>query len=74
MSTSRTQGILVFSSGEVELHAIGQGVSEALFLRLILFEAELIKKIIMITHTDSIAGKLMATRFGTGKKIQRTWN
>ena len=69
MSTSRTQGTLVFSSGEVELYAIGQGVSEALFLRSILLEAKLIKKVNIITHTDSIAGKSMATRFGIGKKI-----
>ena len=31
VSTARTQGTLALSSGEAELYAIGQGVSEALF-------------------------------------------
>ena len=33
ISTARTQGTLALSSGEAELYAIGQGVSEVLFLR-----------------------------------------
>ena len=32
VSTARTQGTLALSSGEAELYAIGQGVSEALFV------------------------------------------
>ena len=70
VSTARTQGTLTLSSGEAELCAIGQGVSEALFLRSMLLEAKLAKKINVIAHTDSTAGKSMATRFGTGKKTK----
>ena len=70
VSTARTQGTLALSSGEAELYAIGQGVSEALFLRSMLLEAKLAKKVNVIAHTDSIAGKSMATRFGTGKKTK----
>ena len=70
VSTARTQGTLALSSGEAELYAIGQGVSETLFLRSMLLEAKLAKKVNVIAHTDSTAGKSMATRFGTGKKIK----
>ena len=58
------------SSGEAELCAIGQGVSEALFVRSMLLESKLAKKVSVIAHTDSTAGKSMATRFGTGKKTK----
>ena len=57
VSTARTQGTLALSSGEAELYAIGQGVSEALFLRSMLLEAKLAKKVNVIAHTDSTAGK-----------------
>ena len=57
-------------SGEAELCAIGQGVSEALFLRSMLLESGLAKKVSVIAHTDSTAGKSMATRVGTGKKTK----
>ena len=70
VSTARTQGTLALSSGEAELYAIGQGVSEALFVRSMLLEAKLAKKVSVIAHTDSTAGKSMATRFGTGKKTK----
>ena len=70
ISTARTQGTLALSSGEAELYAIGQGVSEALFVRSMLLESKLAKKISVIAHTDSTAGKSMATRFGTGKKTK----
>ena len=70
VSTARTQGTLALSSGEAELYAIGQGVSEALFVRSMLLESKLAKKVSVIAHTDSTAGKSMATRFGTGKKIK----
>ena len=43
--TARTQGTLALSSGEAELYATGQGVSEALFLRSMLLEAKLAKKV-----------------------------
>ena len=58
------------SSGEAELYAIGQGVSEALLLRSMLLEAKLAKKLNVIAHTDSTAGMSMATRFGTEKKTK----
>ena len=62
---------MALSSGEAELYAIGQGVSEALFLRSVLLEAGLAKKVSVIAHTVSTAGsKSMATRFGTGKKTK----
>ena len=70
VSTARTQGTLALSSGEAELYAIGQGVSEALFVRSMLLESKLAKKVNVIAHTDSTAGKSMATRFGTGKKTK----
>ena len=41
VSTARTQDTLALSSGEAELYAIGQGVSEALFLRSMLLESKL---------------------------------
>ena len=45
-------------------------MSEALFVRSMLLESKLAKKISVIAHTDSTAGKSMATRFGTGKKTK----
>ena len=71
VSTARTQGTLALSSGEAELYAIGQGVSEALFLRSTLLEAKLAKKVNVnvIAHTDSTAGKSMATL----ERQQSTW-
>ena len=51
VNTARTQGTLALSSGEAELYTIGQGVSEALFLRSMLFEAKLAKKVNVIAHT-----------------------
>ena len=70
VSTARTQGTLALSSGEAELYASGQGLSEALFLRSMLLEAKLAKKVNVIAHTDSTAGKSTPTRFGTGKKTK----
>ena len=70
VSAARTQGTLALSSGEAELYAIGQGVSEALFVRSMLLESKLAKKVNVIAHTASTAGKSMATRFGTGKKTK----
>ena len=61
---------MALSSGEAELYAIGQGVSEALFLRSMLLEAKLAKRVNVIAHTDSTAGKSMATCFGAGKKTK----
>ena len=67
---SRTQGTVALSSGEAELYAIGQGTSETLFVKNLLMEAKLVKKINITIHTDSTAGKSMATRFGASKKTK----
>ena len=76
VSAARTQGTLALSSGEAELCAIGQGVSDALFLRSMLLEAKLAKKVNVIAHTDSTAGKSMATRSLAValERKQSTWN
>ena len=67
---SRTQGTIALSSGEAELYAIGQGTSEALFVKNLITEAKLAKSVNITVHTDPIAGKSMATRFGTSKKTK----
>ena len=71
-SQSRTQATVALSrsSGEAELYAIGLGVSESLFIRSLLLESQLSKNVNIRTHTDSAAGKSMATRFGTSKKTK----
>ena len=67
-SGSRTQGTIALSSGEAELYAIGQGISETLYVRNLLLEAKFAKTVKINVHTDSTAGKAIASRFGTGKK------
>eukprot|EP00438_Fugacium_kawagutii_P029652 Skav215858 [mRNA] locus=scaffold1507:85913:86695:- [translate_table: standard] len=67
---SRTQGTIALSSGEAELYSIGQGTSEALFVRNLLTEANLAKAVNITVHTGSTAGKSMATRFGASKKTR----
>ena len=68
--TSRAQATVALSSGEAELYAIGQGTSEALFLKSLILEAEFAKRVNMIVYTDSTAGRSMAIRFGAGKKTK----
>ena len=41
-----------------------------MFLRSMLLEARLAKKVSVIAHTDSTAGKSTATRFGAGKQTK----
>ena len=67
---SRTQGTIALSSGEAELYAIGHGTSEALYIRNLITEAKLAKSININIHTDCMAGRSMATRFGTSKKTK----
>ena len=69
-SGSRTQGTIALSSGEAELYAIGQGISEELYVRNLLLEAKFAKTVKINVHTDSTAtaGKAIASRFGAGKK------
>ena len=67
---SRTQQTVALSSGEAELYAIGLGVSESLFVRSLLLESKLTLKCNIIIHTDSTAGKSMASRHGLSKKTK----
>ena len=67
---SRAQATVALSSGEAELYTIGLGVSESLFIRSLLLESRLSKNVNIRIHTDSTAGKSMATRFGTSKKTK----
>ena len=69
-STARTQSTIALSSGEAELYAIGQGTSEALFVRALLLESGLTRQVNVHVYTDSTAGKSMATRFGAGKRTK----
>ncbi len=62
--------LLHFSSGEAELYAIGLGISESLFVRTLLMESKLCSKCNIIIHTDSSAGKSMASRHGLSKKTK----
>ena len=45
-------------------------MSESWFIRSLLLESELSKKVNIRIHTDSTAGKSMAARFGTSKKTK----
>ena len=74
VSTARTQGTLALSSGEAGLYAIGQGVSEALFLRSMLLEARLAKKVSVIAHTDSTAGYNQWQPTLVQERKQNMWN
>ena len=65
---SRTQGTIALSPDEAELYAIGQGTSEALYIRNLITEAKLAKSVNINIHTDSTVGKSMATRIGASKK------
>jgi len=67
---SRTQQTVALSSGEAELYAIGLGISESLFVRTLLMESKLCTKCNIILHTDSSAGKSMASRHGLSKKTK----
>ena len=69
-SQSRTQAAVALSSGEAELYAKGLGVSESLFIRSLRLESQLSENVNIRIHTDSTAGKSMATRFGTSKKTK----
>ena len=66
----KNSGYIALSSGEAELYAIGQGISETLYVRNLILDAELARKVKLHIYTDSTAGKSMATRFGSGKKTK----
>ena len=67
---SRTQQTIALSSGEAELYAIGLGVSESLYVRTLLLESKLCSKCNITLHTDSTAGKSMASRRGLSRKTK----
>ena len=69
-SISRTHQTVALSSGEAELYAIGLGVSEGLFVRSLLLEGNFSQKVNFRVHTDSTAGKSMASRFGASRKTK----
>ena len=67
---SRTQATIALSSAESELYAICTGTSEGLHLKMFLQESGLASKVSIRIHTDSTAGKSIATRQGTSKKAK----
>ena len=64
---SRTQATIALSSAESELYAICTGVNEELHLRNFLLETNMCSKLNLRIHTDSTAGKSIATPQGTSK-------
>ena len=66
--TSRTQGTVALSSGETELYATGQGINKS--VRSLILAAEFARCVHVIVHTNSTAGKSIASRFGTGKRTK----
>ena len=66
----KTQGLLALSSGEAELYAIGFGVMATIFQRNFLREVNLAPKVTITIHTDSVAGKSMATRYGASRRTR----
>eukprot|EP00438_Fugacium_kawagutii_P000632 Skav224354 [mRNA] locus=scaffold2411:362652:363395:- [translate_table: standard] len=67
---SRTQSVVALSSAEAEFYAIGAGCQEALFIRNFIKEAFGYHKLNIRIHTDSSAGKSMASRQGVSKKAK----
>ena len=70
LSLSRTHSSVALSSGEAELYAAGLGTAETLYVRSLLLEASLAAKCTINAHTDNSTCKLLASRFGTGKKTK----
>ena len=67
---SRTQQTIALSSGEAGLYAIGLGISEPLYVKSLLLESKLASRCVITLHTDSAAGKSMASRHGLSKKTK----
>ena len=65
----KTQASLALSSGEAELYALCSATVEALHIRKVLEETFQIKSEIEV-FTDSTAGKFMANRFGTSRRMR----
>ena len=64
------QATIALSSAESELYAICTGANEGLHLRNFLLETNICSKINLRIHTDSTAGKSIATRQGTSKRAK----
>ena len=58
------------TSAEAEFYGIGTGTQEGLYIRNFLLEALSNRKINIKIHTDSTAGKSMATRQGVSKRAK----
>ena len=69
-SHSHTQQTIALSSGEAKLYAIGAGAADSLFIRSLLLEACLIPRVRLFVHTDSTAGKSVASRYGTSRETR----
>ena len=67
---SRSQAVVALSSAEAEFYAIGTGAQEALYIKNFITEALSNKRINIRIHTDSSAGKSMATRQGVSKRAK----
>ena len=67
---SRTQAVPALSSSEAELYAMGTGSNEGLHLRSFFIEAKITKNVILKIHTDSRAGKSIASRMGLQKRTR----
>ena len=67
---SETQGVVALSSAEAEFYAISTGAQEALYVRNFIMEALHTKRVNVRIHTDSSAGKSMATRQGVSKRAR----
>ena len=65
-----TQATIALSSAESELYAICTGVNEGLHLRNFRLETNICSKLNLRIHTDSTAGKSIATRQGTSKRAK----
>ena len=67
---SRTQATVALSSAESELYTICIGVNEGQHLRSFLLETNLCTTINTRIHTDSTAGKSIATRQGSSERAK----
>ena len=62
--------MVALSSAEAEFYSTGTGAQEALYIRNFIMEALNTKRINVRIHTDSSAGKSMATRQGVSKRAK----
>ena len=67
---SRTQGSIATSSGEAELYAIGAATSEALRIKHLLKEAQLVSQAKIVLLIDSNVAKSITSRIGVGKRCK----